>query len=157
MRLRLPGFALAALAALTLCSPASAQLYMSGAGGAYSNLESTGLAGRFAFGAEPLDWIKVEGSVLATGHDQACCSIALDATGWLTVLGVGPVKMGLGGGGGLLTHVDINDPSQDYDWIPYFVSGAEAEFEVTRHFAITGRGELGLGEIRAYAGLKLGF
>ena len=157
MRPFIPGFVFAAIAVTMLASPAHAQLYMSGAGGAYSNLESTGLAGRIALGAEPLDWIKVEGSVLATGHDQSCCSIALDATGWLTILGVGPVKVGLGGGGGVLTYVDINDPSQDYDWIPYFVSGAEAEFDVTRHFAIVGRGELGLGEIRAYAGLKLGF
>ena len=84
---------------LSVSSPAVAQLYMNGAGGVYSNLESSGLAGRFALGAEPLDWIKVEGSVLATGHDQACCSLALDATGWLTVLGAasGP-RCGRGAG-----------------------------------------------------------
>ena len=100
MRLRLFGFIFSTLAALILPGSAAAQLYMSGSAGAYSNLESDGLAGRFALGAAPLDWIKVEGAALASGHNEACCSIALDATGWLTVLGVGPVKMGLGGGGG---------------------------------------------------------
>lgn len=157
MRLRLIGFIFATLAALILPSIARAQLYMSGAGGVYSNLESTGLAGRVAFGAAPLVWIKVEGSALATGHDQACCSLALDATGWLSILGAGPLSLGLGGGGGMISYVDIDDPSQEYDWTPYFVSGLEAEFALTRHFAFFGRGELGLGELRGYAGIKLGF
>ena len=157
MRLRLLGLVFSILAALSVSGPAVAQLYMNGAGGVYSNLESSGLAGRFALGAEPLDWIKVEGSALATGHDQACCSLALDATGWLTVLGAGPLSLGLGGGAGMLSFVDINDPSQDYDWTPYFVSGIEAEFALTRHFSFFGRGELGLGELRGYAGIKLGF
>lgn len=157
MRLRLFGLALSILAMLALAGQATAQLYMNGAAGLYSNLESEGLAGRFAIGAEPLDWIKVEGSVLATGHDQACCSLALDATGWLSIVGVGPMSLGIGGGAGMLSFVDIDDPSQDYDWTPYFVSGVEAEFELTRHFAFFGRGELGLGELRGYAGIKLGF
>ena len=157
MRLRLFGFFFSTLAALILPGTATAQLYMSGSAGAYSNLESDGLAGRFALGAAPLDWIKVEGAALASGHNEACCSIALDATGWLTVMGVGPFSFGLGGGGGVVSYVDIDDPSQDYDWTPYFISGVEAEFELTRHFAFFGRGELGLGELRGYAGIKLGF
>ena len=157
MPLRLIGFIFSTLTALILPSTAQAQLYMSGSGGVYSNLESTGLAGRVAIGAAPLDWIKVEGSALATGHDQSCCSIALDATGWLSILGAGPLSLGLGGGGGMISYVDIDDPSQEYDWTPYFVSGLEAEFALTRHFAFFGRGELGLGELRGYAGIKLGF
>jgi hypothetical protein len=157
MRLRLFGFFFSTLAALILPGTATAQLYMSGAGGVYSNLESNGLTGRFALGAAPLDWIKVEGAAFASGHDQACCSIALDATGWLTVMGVGPVSLGLGGGAGVISYVDIDDPSQEYDWTPYFISGVEAEFELTRHFAFFSRGELGLGELRGYAGIKLGF
>ena len=146
------------LALMLACSStAQAQLYMSGAGGVYSNLESNGYLGRFAIGAEPFDWLKAEGSVLATGHGNACCSVAADATGWLSVLGLGPVSVGVGGGGGVLTYIDVDDPSQDYDWTPYFVSGVEAEFALTRHFAFTGRAELGLGEMRGYAGLRLGF
>ena len=157
MRLSLFALVLSTLAVLTVHGPATAQLYMSGGAGVYSNLESTGVAGRLALGAEPLDWIKVEGSALATGHNEACCSIALDATGWLSILGAGPVSLGVGGGAGILSYVDIDDPSADYDWTPYFVSGVEAEFALTRHFAFFGRGELGLGELRGYAGIKLGF
>ena len=144
--------------ALTVAArPATAQLYMSGAGGVYSNLESSGYLGRFALGAAPFDWFKVEGSVLASGHGNACCSVAADATGWLGILGLGPVSVGLGGGGGVLTYINVDEPGQNYDWTPYFVSGLEAEVALTRHFALTGRAELGLGEIRGYAGLRLGF
>ena len=91
MRLRLLGFIFSTLAALILPSWAQAQLYMSGAGGVYSNLESTGLAGRFALGAEPLDWIKVEGSALATGHDQACRDVCRRAHSGFACSGVAHV------------------------------------------------------------------
>ena len=46
MRLRLFALVLSTLAVLTVHGPATAQLYMSGGVGVYSNLESTGVAGR---------------------------------------------------------------------------------------------------------------
>ena len=129
----------------------TAQLYMSGAGGVYSNLESYWPGRAISRSAQqPLDWIKVEGAAFASGHDQACCSLAL-----------GCDRLAHGSGGWSLEprawrraqalccpFVDIDDPSQDYDWTPYFVSGMSRQSsQLTRHFAFFGRGELGLGRI----------